>query len=180
MKRENINRRIVITGAESTGKSTLALALSIEFGGFLIPELARAYVEGLNRAYTYNDVVTIANQQVQAENNLPKEKKIVFYDTWFVITKIWFKEVYNTIPEWLDQYMLSNKPDLFLVCENDIEWVFDPVRENKDKREYLKMRYIEEIEKLNVPWRLVSDTDEARTINAIKLVKDFLVEKVHS
>ena len=56
---------IVITGAESTGKSTLTERLANHFNAPFIPETARQYVEKLNRKYTYSDVENIAKMQIE-------------------------------------------------------------------------------------------------------------------
>ena len=61
-------KKIVITGPESTGKTTLAEALAQKLNALLIPEYARSYVEGLNRPYTYSDVEMIAQHQLEEES----------------------------------------------------------------------------------------------------------------
>ena len=55
--------RILITGPESTGKTELAYYLSRHTGGRVVPEYARKYVQNLQRPYTYEDVLTIAERQ---------------------------------------------------------------------------------------------------------------------
>ncbi|MEA3443367.1 MAG: ATP-binding protein, partial [Bacteroidota bacterium] len=46
---KNRIRKIVITGAESTGKTELAKGLAKYYNTVWIPELARSYIENLNR-----------------------------------------------------------------------------------------------------------------------------------
>lgn len=166
--------KIVITGAESTGKTELAKRLAIHFKGELIPELAREHIEKLDRPYRFDDVALIARQQISVENELAKEMGMVFFDTWLILTKIWFQEVYQQVPDWVETYINAHPPDFFLVCENDLDWVYDPVRENKDKRDYLQALYISEIEKLGNPWRRVGGKGEQRTLNAIQAIETFL------
>ena len=166
------NKHIVITGAESTGKSTLAAELASHFRGHLVSELAREYVENLDRPYVYADVEKIAQLQRSTEEQLKNHQQPVFFDTWFIITKIWFQVVYNKVPIWIDEYMNKSKPDLFLVCENDLDWVYDPVRENPNKRNYLKSLYINEIEKLGVPWSIVTGKGSFRLSNAVTAVNN--------
>ncbi len=95
---------------------------------------------------------------------------MVFYDTWLIITKIWFSEVYNKVPVWLNQNIELSNIDLFLVADNSFEWVSDKVRENKNNRDYLQSLYIKEIEKLNKPWKLIKGEGEERLKNAIDAV----------
>ncbi|MCF8371455.1 MAG: ATP-binding protein [Bacteroidales bacterium] len=169
--------RIVITGAESTGKTEIAKKLASHFNGILIPELAREYVETLDRHYSFDDVVQIAHQQISVEKELSDTSGIIIFDTWLILTKIWFQEVYQQVPYWVETYINAHPPDFFLVCENDLEWVYDPVRENKDKRDYLQALYISEIEKLGKPWCKIGGKGEQRTLNAIKTIETFLKDR---
>lgn len=54
---------IVITGAESCGKTTLAKNLASYFNTTWVKEYARTYIEKLNRPYNKNDLLIIAKQQ---------------------------------------------------------------------------------------------------------------------
>ena len=58
---------IVITGPESTGKTTLTDQLAAHFKTNWLPEFARIYIDGLNRPYEEEDLVEIAKGQVERE-----------------------------------------------------------------------------------------------------------------
>jgi nicotinamide riboside kinase len=135
---------IVITGAESTGKSTLTEALAKYFKCPYIHEIAREYVEKLERDYNYNDVETIARMQVEQFRKIQNTNDpYIFIDTWLLNTKVWFEEVFAQTPDWLLSEIISIKADLYLVCDIDLPWVYDPVRENGgEKREFLQKKYI--------------------------------------
>lgn len=92
--------KIVVAGAESTGKSTIANALANRFQTICIPELARNYIKKLNWKYTYEDIENIAKQQLDLEQQLSLDNKYIFFDTWLIITKVWFDFVYKKHPEW--------------------------------------------------------------------------------
>ena len=49
------SRNIVITGPESSGKTTLFEQLKILSGFNYIPEYSRTYLEKIKRPYHYND-----------------------------------------------------------------------------------------------------------------------------
>lgn len=160
---------IVITGAESTGKSTLTEALAGHFNAPFIPEIARDYVEKLNRHYNYEDVEKIAEIQVEQLKRLKgSDHPFIFLDTWLVITKIWFEVVYNKIPDWFDTEIQNTPIDLFLVCQPDLPWKPDPVRENGGKqRILLHNKYIETIKKYNYKYALVDGSGNERIKNAL-------------
>ncbi len=160
---------VVITGAESTGKSTLTKSLATHFNVPFIPEIAREYVEKHNYKYNYNDVETIAKQQVQLLNKLKNTNHpFIFVDTWLVITKIWFEVVFHKIPDWFEAEIRNNKIDFFLVCDTDLPWMPDPARENGGKQRILLQNwYIETIKKYNTPYKIVNGIGEERVKNAL-------------
>jgi len=89
-------------------------------------------------------------------------------DTWLIITKVWFQEVFNKYPGWMDEEINAGKIDLFLVCSPDIPWIPDPLRENGgEKREYLMNRYLEEIKKTGSNYSIIGGTGLDRYQNAL-------------
>jgi NadR type nicotinamide-nucleotide adenylyltransferase len=164
---------IVITGAESTGKSLLTEWLANHFQVRFIPEFARSYVENLHRKYNYSDVEKIAQQQIRELQKITElEYPMVFVDTWLIITKIWFEEVFGHSPQWLETAIKNTKIDLFLVCDTDLPWVPDPVRENGgERRLYLQNRYIETIQKYGFNYKIVSGENDSRNKNALQQLK---------
>lgn len=164
-------RKIVITGPESTGKTELSEALAVKLNARWIPEYARTYVEKLKRPYQFSDLEIIARYQIQQEREESEKvgNGILIFDTWLIITKIWFEVVYGKGPEWLEDYIASSKIDLFLVCRPDIPWIADPVRENGgEMRDKLFDRYCREIEKYGFNLEIVEGLGEARLNNAFR------------
>lgn len=167
------SRTIIITGAESTGKSLLTQGLAKHFQVPFIPEFARNYIENLGRKYNYRDVELIAKNQIQQLNEF-KQSNIpwIFSDTWLVITKIWFEEVFAKVPGWLDSEIKKTEIDLFLVCDTDLPWEPDSVRENGgEKRLYLQQRYIETIDHYGFDFKIITGKNKTRLQNAIKQLK---------
>lgn len=169
-------KRIVLIGPESTGKTELSKKLAERFNTCYVPEYAREYIESLNRDYTYEDVEHIAKMQVQLESEFcQKEDEILFFDTYLIITKIWFKVVFNKVPDWLNSKIEESNIDLYLLCNTDLPWISDPVRENGgEMREKLFEIYKKEIEELGAEYYVISGTGEQRTQNAIEKVNEFL------
>lgn len=163
--------KIVITGAESTGKSTIAEKLALHFNSIWIPELARNYVEELNRKYTYDDIEIIARKQIELEQQLSLEHKHIFFDTWLIITKVWFDFVFNKHPLWLHEAILNSNIDLFLLCDIDMPWIADSVRENGgENRKKLHELYLNELIQYNFKFEIIIGQDDERFINAIDAI----------
>lgn len=163
---------IVITGPECTGKSTLASQLAAHYHTIFIPEYARAYVENLHRPYTYEDVLHIAATQVRQKNEQSQlPHRIVFLDTYLVITKVWMDLLYNTHPAWMDDELTRRDIGLYLLCNTDIAWEPDPVRENGGPvREELFNRYRQELERYGLNFQVIKGTGITRLQQAIQAV----------
>jgi len=166
-------RIIVITGAESTGKSDLTRQLSRYFLAPSFPEYAREAVTKLNRHYLRSDVEAIAAmQRSQMELAIKLHQEYVFFDTWLIITQIWFEVVYNHSPGWIPEFIRNSPVDLFLVCNTDIPWVPDLVRENGgEMRQKLSEKYIEYIRMYGFPYKVISGTGDQRIANAIEFIR---------
>ncbi len=152
--------RIVVTGPESTGKTVLCERLAKHYGVMFIPEYAREYVQNLKKKYTYEDVIHIANRQLELEKEyVNTSKEILFYDTYLLITKVWFEVVYKECPGWIENVMISNNIDLFLLCAPDIPWIPDGIRENGgEMREWLFEEYRKQLERYQCAYKIIVGT----------------------
>ena len=171
--------KVGIIGPESTGKSTLAKYLANRYHGIYVPEYAREYMEALppSYQYTYDDVLCIARHQVEQlrtythndsnvsnvnylNNNHENDESnrinpVVFFDTELIITKVWFLHKYGTCPDFLENALHTYPMDVYLLCYPDLPWVYDPVRENPDLRQYLYDWYEREIQSLNISYYII-------------------------
>jgi nicotinamide riboside kinase len=163
---------VVITGAESTGKSMLTRQLSHFYQSPSFSEYAREYIEKTGRNYTHDDVVSIAlMQNAQMKKSYTLNSQYVFFDTWLVITMVWFEVVFGKVPRWIPETIRTTPVDLFLLCETDLPWVPDMFRENGgDMRESLQNRYIELINRFGFNYKLVSGHSEERFKNAVEFI----------
>lgn len=166
-------KKIGIIGPESTGKTALACSLAEYFGCTWEPEYARSYVEQLQHPYNYEDVLAIANYQIQRENELTKTANgdFLFFDTELIITKIWFLHVYNKCPKEVEQHIRNFPMDYYLLCAPDLAWLPDSVRENGDKRDFFFDWYKNEIEKTGSSYSIVHGTGTDRFQCALKQIQ---------
>lgn len=173
----NKTLKIVLTGAESTGKSILSEGLANHFNAIWIPEIARGYVENLNHKYTYSDIETIARKQIETEKQIEAQTPLVFFDTWLIITKVWFDFVYGKHPEWLHRAISESDIDLFLVCDIDIPWVEDPLRENGgENRKKLHEIYLSELESYKFDYKIISGFGNIRLNKAIDTINPLITK----
>ena len=169
MEDSGLSKVFFITGAESTGKSTLTGELAIHYKAIGVPEFARTYLENLQRQYTYSDVEAIARRQIELINE-NRENPIVFFDTCLINLKVWFREVFQSVPDWLEDAIPSAGQGIYLICQPDLPWEFDPLRENPHRRDYLTDQYEQELNKAGFVDFRVFGVGENRVQNAIEIV----------
>jgi len=163
--------KIAITGPESTGKSTLAQALARYYHTVWVPEYAREYLQNICRKYTYDDILTIAQGQVELENKLlPAAREHIFVDTELLVTKIWCEHAYSKCHDWILQHLEKQQYDLYLLCDIDLPWEYDELREHPHQRAYFFDWYHRELKSRNWNFVVISGTHEQRLQNAINAV----------
>jgi NadR type nicotinamide-nucleotide adenylyltransferase len=165
-------KRVAITGPESTGKSSLARELAQVFHTVWVPEYAREYLLRLNRPYEEGDIRAIALGQLNTEEKLVHQaSQMLFCDTDFLVTWIWSVVKYGRSDPWIENKLVDHRYDLYLLCNIDLPWEFDPLREHPDKRLMLFDLYHQELIKRGFPFAVVSGEGAARTAMAVELVK---------
>ena len=164
-------KRIAITGPESTGKSSLARELAQIFSTVWVPEYARDYLQILDRPYEEGDILRIAQGQLRAEENMIHHaSQFVFCDTDLLVTWIWSMVKYGKCAPWIEKKLSEHRYDLYLLCNIDLPWEYDPLREHPDKRLMLFDLYHNELTKRGFPFGVVSGEGAARTATAVDLV----------
>ena len=168
--------KIAITGPESTGKSTLAEKLAKHFNTDYIPEYSRTYLENFEGQYTENDVVEIAKKQYELIlKEEDKNPEILIADTEIIVCKIWIEYVFKHPNEMIEDLLRRQDFDLYLLCDIDLPWVYDPLRENPniEERKELFEIYKNTLTKMNVPFGIVRGSDEERVNNSLEIIKRY-------
>jgi len=166
-------KRIAITGPESTGKSWLAAGLSAEFGEPWVPEFARKYLATLNRPYNFEDVLEIAKNQFSAEQTMALQaERWLFCDTDFLVTRIWCLVKFGKSHPWIDRMADTHLYTHYLLCNTDLPWEADPLREHPQFRKELFEMYQAELRERKLPFSIVSGTGNERLVNAVNALKD--------
>ena len=147
--------KIIVTGPESSGKTTLCKALSKHFNLPFSKESSREYLDALNRDYNQDDLLKIAKGQLQAENG------IQLLDTDLITLKIWSEYKYGSCNKWILSQIEKEKSEkrFYLLCKSDIPWEADPQRENPNNREELFEIYKTELESLGHTYFVVEGKD---------------------
>ncbi len=165
-------KRIAITGPESTGKSSLCKQLAEHYNDLWVPEVARDYIDKLNKAYDQSDILAIAKKQMEAEDVAASQaNKFLFCDTELMVTKIWSEHKYYECDPWILNQIEERKYALYLLCDIDLPWEYDPQREHPDLRSHFFNLYHEELKRRKLNFKIVSGIGEERIKNAIELIE---------
>jgi NadR type nicotinamide-nucleotide adenylyltransferase len=181
-------KKIVIIGPESTGKSTLCEQLAEHYGTLWCPEYARTYLLKHGNKYNYDNLLTIAKGQVALEDeyiskmNEPgsglrtPDFQLLFIDTDMYVMKVWCEFVFGKCHRYILDQIAERKYDLYLLCNTDLPWVKDELREYPDlkTRERLYHIYKDIMINQEVPWAEISGNNEDRLLKAIATVDLFL------
>ena len=178
-------QKIVVLGPESTGKSTLSEALAKHYGVVDCKEYARQYLHENGIKYNFEDLLTIARGQLTLENEaiekagqlfIDKSKNKIIIDTNMYVMKVWCEYVFNNCHTYILDEINNREYDLYLLCDIDLPWSADEMREYPDEkpRQELFAIYKDILINQNTPWGIVSGAGAERTQNAIKLIDKVL------
>ncbi len=152
--------KIALTGPESSGKTYLANYISQKYGYFLIDEYSRTFLEALVVPYRLDDVIHMAQEQHRRIISTAETNIVV--DTETLISKIWLEEKYGKKFDWLEEQILNERFDLYLLCSPDIPWEYDPLRENPHDRDRLFDLFKNELEERKLSYQIISGNEEQR------------------
>ena len=153
-----MNCKVAFTGPESSGKTTMAEWLAGYFSCNYVDEYAREYLEG-KKGYSLNDIELIANRQFQLNNDVAKP---AILDTEMLVLKIWFQEKFRKNSEVIQSLLIRQEIDFYFLCKPDIPWEEDPLRENPLDRDRLFVEYVQTLNAMELPYRVISGSIENR------------------
>ena len=170
-------KKIVIIGPESTGKTTLCQQLSDYYKTSWVKEYAREYLLNNGRKYSYENLLDIAKGQINGEELVIQdingaEDKLVFIDTDMYVMKVWCEYVFEKCHHWILNTIVDRKYDLYLLCNVDLVWVKDQLREYPDliSRKKLYHHYKDIMANQQVSWVEISGNNTERLQKAIEAV----------
>lgn len=175
-------KKVVVIGPESTGKSTLCAALAQHFNTTWCPEYAREYLETHGMDYTFVDLLTIAKGQVAIEDRflsaVDSQQSTVFIDTDMYVMKVWCEFAFGKCHSWILNQAAVREYDLYLLCNIDLPWIKDALREYPDPGPRVKLfHYYKDIMvNQNVPFTIISGTYDERFNTAVSAVNKLLNE----
>jgi NadR type nicotinamide-nucleotide adenylyltransferase len=180
-------KKVVAIGPESTGKSTLCKQLAEQFETMWCPEYAREYLNQNGVKYVYDNLKKIAQGQLMMEDyceerlntensqSADHSSSLLFIDTNMYVMKVWYEYVFGKCEQLVLDEISKRKYDLYLLCNNDLPWVEEPMREYPDEqpRKELYNIYKDLLINQTTPWVEISGDYDERLQKSIKAVEEF-------
>ena len=147
---------VLVTGPESSGKSTLARGLAAALSGVYVAEFAREYLEARAGVYKQADLDAISYGQLASQQRtIEQTEGPVICDTGPEVLYVWSLEKYGTISPAIDRALYETRYDSTLLCYPDLKWEPDPLREHANDEDRIRLFTTYERLTSNSPNRMI-------------------------
>ncbi|TWC28974.1 nicotinamide riboside kinase [Pseudomonas sp. SJZ079] len=121
---------LVLTGPESSGKSSLAKEIQSVFGGQIVGEYVRHFIDSEQRDTCYADIPAIARGQLAWEDAARAARPtLLILDTHLLSNLLWSRELFGDCPPWIEEELLKRDYHLHLLLDPvAVPWVDDGQR----------------------------------------------------
>tara|TARA_B100001250_G_scaffold293319_1_gene254966 strand:+ start:512 stop:1021 length:510 start_codon:yes stop_codon:yes gene_type:complete len=167
--------KVVLTGPECSGKTTLSESIATKLCAPLVQEYAREYLNNLKRDYCYADLLKIAKGQVELEkktiDNNP-HAKLIICDTNIQVLKMWSQIKYSKC----DPFILHNQDihSFYILCSPEFTWEHDPLRENPNNRMALFKKYYQDLQQEKYNFIIAKGSNNTRISYVIDNIMQML------
>ena len=168
--------RVVVTGSECTGKTTLAKALAQHYDVVWVPEYARQFVLDTDSSPEASDVEAIARGQIELEDALAtKAQDLLIQDTDLLSTVVFSRHYYGDCPSWIEETLGGSAADLYLLADIDVPWVPDgDQRDRGDRREEMQELFRRALLDGELDFVEINGTREERLQQAVLAIDSLL------
>ncbi|MDR2466126.1 MAG: AAA family ATPase [Prevotellaceae bacterium] len=172
-------RKVVVSGTESTGKTTLTQRLALHYGCVCVPEAGRDIISN-SKSFSYDDLHIVAREH--ARRILEAERSaapLVVIDTDIHITKSYARFMFQKDLPASRQICDANRAHLYLYLKNDLEYVQDGTRLDRKERDMLDECHRKTLEAHSIPFVEIGGRDpQARFEAAVREIDELLRKSV--
>ncbi len=159
--------KVVLLGAPSTGKTTLAEQLAIHFDTQWMPEYGREYWEKhhINKRLTLEDLLKIAEIHIEREDALVlQSNQFLFSDTNAITTYLFSLDYHGEALAELEKLakLAESRHDIIFVCDTDIPYDDTWDRSGDVKRKEFQQKIIDDLRARNLTYYMLKGTVNER------------------
>ncbi len=177
-------RRVCLTGAESTGTTTMTRILAETFGTSWVAEYGREYSLPKDLAgdtWTTADFEHIAREQQRLEDSAAREAdRILFCDTDALATAIWHEQYLGAPAPSVMEIARSRAYDLTFLTAADIPWEQDGSRNSDATRQWMQRRFENELAHRPEPVVELRGSIDQRLGTALEAIEHHLGLRPHA
>lgn len=183
--------RIVVTGSECTGKTTLSAWLAHHYRAPLVPEFVRTYTERKGTPIDTSDHWPIVRGQVEAEARaaarlaLPDDvggqaprRPLLVLDTDPLSTVAYAQHYTGQCAPDIEEFARARVASHYLLLDIDVPWVADGVRDRGGQREEVHALFADTLERFGAAYTLVRGAWQERQTAALRIIDVVLGEAV--
>ncbi len=169
--------RVVLTGSESTGKTTLAGQLAAFYSTEFVPEFVRTFTAQKGAPPSFADHGPITRGQIALEDEYrARGHALLVQDTDLLSTVVYCTHYFGHCPEWIEEAARERRPDLYLLCEIDLPWVADGVRDRGETREEMQQLFRDAVSASGVPFATITGIGEERLQRAVDVIDELRLD----
>ena len=109
------------------------------------------------------------------DEHLVSGKSLVIQDTDLLSTVVYCRHYFGSCPAWIVDAAAARRPDLYLLCDIDIDWVADGVRDRGHMRDEMQQLFRDAVIATGVPFATISGRGEERFARAVEAVDALLL-----
>lgn len=169
---------VVLLGAPSTGKTTLAQYLAHEFNTVWMPEYGREYWEKnqKNHRLSLKQLVEIATGHLEREKELlAKARNFLFTDTNVLTTRIFSYYYHGGADPELEALAAqhASRYHHYFLCEGDFPFADTWDRSGPCSREVMQKMIIEDLQQRQIPYTTLSGPVPQRAAQVCQVLRKF-------
>lgn len=172
-------KKVLILGAECTGKSTLTQDLGTYFHAPIVNEFMRTYLAKKPRDYAcqWEDLLPIAIGQIIGENQTisqaeRQQSPYIFCDTGLFEIMVYSHWYFDACPSEIKQHANHYRYDLVLLTDNiGVEWVADGMRDLPHGHNKMRQNFVNFLNAFDMGFIAISGNRQQRVQTVVDLLK---------
>lgn len=176
-------KRVCVLGAESTGTTTLAQALSTVLRTPWVEEYGREYSEAKQQqgetAWSSEEFTRIAEEQNRREDEAAtRADRLLICDTNSFATRLWHRRYMGHESMEVARVAARARCDLYLLTGDEIPFVQDGLRDGEHLRHDMHQWFVAALAAQSVPWQVLRGSPAQRLQAARMAIAELFAESV--